>query len=378
MPSLSLQLSNRLENRRNNNSLRGLPELSEKIDFSSNDYLGLAGNIELQNKIVEAFSRFKHGHGSGGSRLISGNHSLFEETESYLQEFHQGESALIFNSGYDANIGFYSTIPKRGDTILYDELIHASIRDGIKLSNAHSYNFLHNDMADLENKLQRSKGNLFIGVESIYSMDGDEVPLNLIGELAEKYKAYLIVDEAHSTGIYGKQGEGLTASLNLNQKVFARLHTFGKAMGCHGAVWIVDKNVREYLINFCRAFIYTTALPPFALYSIFQSYLYVQSHPELISKLQNNIHYFNEKVQSLHIPGFISSNSPIQSVIIPGNEQVKTISSTLQNEGFQVVPILHPTVKQGSERIRLSLHQFNTNQEIDDLLSVLHKSLGCQ
>ena len=168
MPSLTLQLNARLKKRRSNNSLRNLLELSEKIDFSSNDYLGLAGNHELQKIILEAFSSLKHGHGSGGSRLISGNHRLFEKTESFLAEFHQDESALIFNSGYDANIGFYSTIPKRGDTILYDELIHASIRDGIRLSYANGYSFLHNDIADLEMKLQHSKGNTFIAVESIH------------------------------------------------------------------------------------------------------------------------------------------------------------------------------------------------------------------
>ena len=147
-------------------------------------------------------------------------------------------------------------------------------------------------------------------------------------------------------------------------------------MGCHGAVWIVNKKVREYLINYCRSFIYTTALPPLTLSSIYQSYLYLQFHPELINRLQNNIQYFEEKIHTLHIPGIIATNSPIQSVIIPGNEQVKAVSCTLQTEGFLVVPIKHPTVKKGSERIRLCLHEFNTKREIDDLLSVLQKSLG--
>ena len=170
----------------------------------------------------------------------------------YLSNFHKGESALIFNSGYDANVGFFSTIPQRGDTILYDELCHASIRDGIRLSLAKGHSFTHNDLSALRSRLELANGIIFVAVESVYSMDGDIVPLEKVLRLCKEFQAQLVVDEAHSTGIYGNKGEGLAVSLNFQDKIFARLHTFGKAMGVHGAVWISSSISRDYLINYIK------------------------------------------------------------------------------------------------------------------------------
>ena len=375
MTDIASQLQVRLDKRVQNNSLRVLKDSGEDIDFSSNDYLGLARNSDLHNTILAEFTKLDFGHGSTGSRLISGNHNYFQETEHFLRTFHKGEAALIFNSGYDANIGFFSTVPQRGDTIFYDELIHASIRDGIRLSHAKGFSFGHNNMDNLKDQLQRTKGNSFIAVESIYSMDGDEAPLKLLAELAGKYNSNLIVDEAHSTGISGEKGEGLTCELGLESHVFARLHTFGKAMGCHGGVWIISKPTRDILINYCRSFIFTTALPPFSICSIMQSYQYLMNHPQLKQSLYENIHYFTEQINTMGIPGLLKSHSPIQSIIIPGNSPVKSAAGKLQLNGFQVVPILHPTVPEGSERIRLSIHSFNTNAEMDQLILALKMAL---
>ena len=185
-----------------------------------------------------------------------------------LADFHKAESGLIFNSGYDANLGLFSCIAKKEDTLICDELIHASIIDGCRLSYANRFRFAHNDVEDLEDKLRRSKGNIFVAVESVYSMDGDMAPLKEIAAVCKKYNASLIVDEAHATGLFGDQGRGLVSQHGLEQEVFARVHTFGKALGCHGAVILGSETLRNYLVNFARSFIFTTALPVHSLIAV--------------------------------------------------------------------------------------------------------------
>ena len=209
-------------------------------------------------------NQFENINGSTGSRLITGNHGLHEELESELAEFFGTPEALLFNSGYDANLGLFSCVPQHGDVILFDEFCHASIRDGIKLSNSKSFSFKHNNLEDLQkkyNNTSKHNGNTFLVAESIYSMDGDQAPLLELAEFCQKNKIYLIVDEAHATGVIGGSGRGLVNELGLGDSVFARIHTFGKAMGCHGAVILGSKELRNYLINFAKSFIYTTAMP---------------------------------------------------------------------------------------------------------------------
>ena len=161
---------------------------------------------------------------------------------------------MIFNSGYQANIGLFAAVAQKGDTIISDELIHASMIDGIRLSYASRLRFKHNDIKDLEKQLKKAKGNIFIGIESVYSMDGNLAPLTKMARLAKKYKAHLIVDEAHATGVFGKQGSGLVCALGLEDQVFARMHTFGKALGCHGAIVLGSEILKKYLVNFARPF----------------------------------------------------------------------------------------------------------------------------
>ena len=215
--------------------------------------------------------------------------------EKKLSNLFQAPRALVFNSGYTANLAFFATIPQKGDTILYDELIHACIKDGCRLSMAKRYTFRHNDLHDLERKLQLSTGNTYVAVESVYSMDGDFAPLEALVALCEKYGAKLVVDEAHSTGVWGTHGNGLVNHLGLGNQVYAKIYTFGKAMGIHGACVAGPETLVNYLVNFARPFIYTTAPSPFELVSINTSFTFLQKNKPLQSSLHENIACFKSK-----------------------------------------------------------------------------------
>jgi 8-amino-7-oxononanoate synthase len=252
-----------LLDRKSNGSLRTLTNTQNKADFVSNDYLGLAHSKELHQLIEARYQQIKNpANGSTGSRLLAGNSELAEEVEAQLSTTFLAEQTLLFNSGYVANLAALSCLPQKGDTILYDELVHACMHDGARLSRADRFSFKHNDLTDLENKLKVAKGKIFIAVESVYSMDGDQSPLAELVTLAEQYQAHIILDEAHSTGAYGKNGGGLAVSLWLQSKIAIRIYTFGKAMGVHGACVAGSKTLINYLINFARPFIYSTAMSP--------------------------------------------------------------------------------------------------------------------
>ena len=372
------KLQQKLQRRIENNSFRKLSYSNGLVDFSSNDYLGFAKSAVIfkeshqyliDNEIVQ--------NGATGSRLLSGNHELYTKVEKQLCHLHQSE-ALLFNSGYDANIGFFSAVPQRNDVILYDEYSHASIRDGIKLSNAKAYSFKHNDLVDLEKKLKRhsesSRNNdtelveVYVVTESVFSMDGDSPDLASLQKLCEKYNAHSIVDEAHAVGVFGF---GLVQQLGLEKEVFARIITFGKAMGCHGSAVLGSKQLKEYLINFSRSFIYTTGLSPHSLATIHLAYKNFVKEKNG-KELQSNIQYFKTKCLELQLSdSFIESNSAIQCCIISGNSTVKKYAELLQKNGFDVRPILSPTVSEGEERLRFCLHSYNTHQDIDKVLNLL-------
>jgi 8-amino-7-oxononanoate synthase len=379
MQDLALKLAKSLEKRKQEKAFRSLKNPSSLIDFSSNDYLGLASSEEIflgAHQILKENNLMQNG--ATGSRLLSGNHKIYDLTENFLKEFHQTEAALIFNSGYDANIGFFASVPKRGDLIFYDELSHASIRDGIAMSHAKAYKFDHNNVENLQDKLSKIKKNedseIYIITESVFSMDGDMAPLNKLAGISEEFGAFLIVDEAHATGIFGDKGEGLVQELGIQEKVFARLNTFGKAPGCHGAVILGSKSLKNYLVNFSRSFIYTTALPPHSVATILAVYrLFENGIPE-IQQLRSNIQFFKNEIARNNLEAdFIASKSAIQSCIIPGNQQVKNVAENLGKEGFEVKPILSPTVPKGSERLRFCLHSFNSENEISEVLKKLAK-----
>lgn len=357
-------IGQKLAKRKTENAFRELRTNDSLVDFCSNDYLGFASEKEIH--ILDSLQQY----GATGSRLISGNYRQTEEVEQFLADFYKAESGLIFNSGYNANVGLFSCVAQRSDTIIYDELIHASIRDGIKLSNANSFSSKHNDISSLEEKIKNAKGNIFVAVESIYSMDGDEAPLQKIVELCKQYDAALIVDEAHACGVFGEKGEGLVVQHNLENDVFARVITFGKAFGCHGAVVLGNKLLRDYLINYSRSFIYTTALPLNSILAIKKAHRFLLNNLDRIEILNLNIEYFKKEVLNFNI-SILDSQSAIQCIIVAGNKAVKQLAESIQSKGFDVRPILSPTVAKGQERLRICLHNFNTTKQIDDLLKTI-------
>jgi 8-amino-7-oxononanoate synthase len=380
-------LDDKLNERRSQDAFRRLRLPEGKTDFCSNDYLGIATNGLLEEGEWSgaedaARSGAPLAHGSTGSRLLAGNYPLIEETERALAVFHQAEAGLLFNSGYDANLGVLSCIPQRGDIILYDSLSHASLRDGIRLSFGTAFSFAHNDVADLEKRLaaaqekgaqRQDKGaqrNIFVVTESVFSMDGDLAPLDEIVALCQRYSAQLILDEAHGTGVIGPAGEGLAQARGLQGECFARIHTFGKAVGCHGAIVLGSSRLRNYLINFSRSFIYTTALPPASVRAIARAYeLFPQLHDQR-RRLQQLINRFQQAAIGY---ARLQSSTPIQVVIVPGNAEVRALAERLQQAGLDIRPILYPTVPKGSERLRIVVHSFNTTDEIDRLTALMQK-----
>ena len=370
----------KLETRKLNQAFRELPINNNLVDFSSNDYLGFSKSELIFNETHQYLIDNNFiSNGATGSRLISGNHDLYQITERFIADFHQSETALIFNSGYDANIGFFSSVPQRSDLILYDELCHASIRDGISISNAKSYKFNHNDFDDLEQIIIKQKvqfSNIYVVTESVFSMDGDCPNLEELVSVCEKHNCFLVIDEAHSIGVFGEFGQGLVQENQLQNKVFARIVTFGKGLGCHGAAILGNQNLKDYLVNFARSFIYTTGLSPHSVATILIAYNHLSKDKTEVEKLRSNIIYFNQQKNLLGLkPLFVRSKSAIQSAIFPGNEKVKLVANKIQEIGFKVKAILSPTVPEGQERLRICLHSYDDKNNIDAVLNILLKSV---
>lgn len=368
------KLYNNLLLRKKHNSYRELYSQEGFIDFSSNDYLGFSKNTNIYERVNAHLKTLSHLNGSTGSRLLTGNHKLHIEVENDLAAFFNSSSALIFNSGYDANVGLLSSIPQHGDTVLFDELCHASIRDGIRLAHAKNYSFKHNDLNDLERKYtntQKAKGNTYIVIESIYSMDGNAAELVELVKFCDRYQCYLIVDEAHATGLFGDCGRGLVGFLGLENHVFARVHTFGKALGCHGAAVLGSIELREVLINYARSFIYTTAMPLHNVLTIKYA-IKELSQTDCIEQLRINIDLFKKYYKAVGLEEhFILSPSAIQSFLVSDPDKAKELGSALRRAQFDVKAILSPTVRQGSERLRFCIHSYNSSKEIKEVLKLL-------
>jgi 8-amino-7-oxononanoate synthase len=352
-------LQSLLDKRNAEDTLRILTLPRNLADFYSNDYLGLAGSEELFQRIHTKVNELPHVVGATGSRLLSGNSVYAERLEQKLADFFNAQSAIIFNSGYSANIGVLSSVPQRGDTILYDELSHASLKDGARLSLAKRFPFRHNDLEDLDSKLKISTGNIYIVVESVYSMDGDICPLKELISLSKKYNAFIILDEAHSTGIFGKTGNGLANELNCAEDIAIRIYTFGKALGCHGACVAGSKTLMDFLVNYSRPFIYTTALPLHSLAAIDCAIDFLQENLSLKEILFEKVKLFNEQMEDGN-----SSLTPIRTSFFTNSQSAKKIASALQASGFDLRAIVAPTVPKGKERLRICIHTFNTDDDI--------------
>ncbi len=380
------KLLQKLEQRKLAGNLRSLKSDTGLKDFCSNDYLGLAQTLKVPASTV---------HGATGSRLISGNSEQHSLVEQQIAAFHNAPAALLFNSGYDANIGIVAALTDRNDLILYDELVHASIRDGITLSQAKSVKFKHNDLTHLKALLNQFtatiQGEIYLITESVFSMDGDVPNLAAMILLAKQFKnVHMILDEAHAVGVIGKKGEGLAQHLGVEHDVFVRVVTFGKALGSHGAAVLGCDDLKTYLVNFARSFIYTTALPPHALACIQSGYQALASGEAPVSLLQQRIEHFHHSLQKcavLKSGGLYGSrfreselptnpcNTAIYTVHIPGNLQVKHVASRLQADGYDVRAIVSPTVPQGKERLRICIHAFNQEEDIANMINLLALTL---
>lgn len=339
----------------------------EVINFSSNNYLGIANHPALAAAAKAAIDRY--GCGSGASRLISGNMALHEELESRLAAFKGTEAALVFNSGFQANIGVISTLAGDGDAIFSDALNHASIIDGCRLARARTIVYGHNDLGRLEQALEQARGfrRKLIVTESIFSMDGDEAPLAGIVELAEKYGAAVMVDEAHATGVFGREGAGVVQKLGLGESVLVQMGTLGKALGCFGAYIAGSHGLRDLLINRCRSFIFTTSLPPAVMAMAIAAIDLVQREPDRRDALRHNGHRVRGGLAGL---GFQlgGSEGPILPLIIGDAGKCMEFSEALLENGIFAQGIRPPTVPPGTSRLRITLMATHTLEHIDRAL----------
>ncbi|KAF2121370.1 pyridoxal phosphate-dependent transferase [Lophiotrema nucula] len=383
-----------LEGRRQKGNFRALTlPKPNQVDFSSNDFLSLSTSNLLKTAFKKELEKSDRPLGSTGSRLLDGNSEYAEELEKEIANFHGAEAGLLFNSGFDANSAFFSSVPQPGDLIIYDSLIHASVHEGMRLSRAaQRIPFRHNSVQDLSTILRRclqespslrdGNSSVIIAVESIYSMDGDICPLaslvSTVEEILPKGNGHIVVDEAHSTGVLGHQGGGLVSQLGLEKKVFARLHTFGKALGAGtGAIILGSSVLRDYLINYGKPLIYSTFLSFPALVAVRASYgllmggqtTFLQDrlfanisllHTELIMAARNS-----SSMRSLITVGAECPQTPIFAVF---TSDPKWLAKSLQERGMMVRAIMPPTVPIGTARVRVCLHGGNTEEQIRALV----------
>ncbi|KAM0791954.1 hypothetical protein ACM66B_004205 [Microbotryomycetes sp. NB124-2] len=435
--SLDDRLKATLESRAQRRMLRTLepnPAITQAdpplVDFSSNDYLSLGRSQELKQNLVQQLDQLSTSpYGPPSSRLLDGNSRHHLDLETRLATFFRAETGLLFNSGYDANVGAWSCLPSSNDWIVYDSLIHASVHDGMRASRVDKRKrvpFAHNLTTDLQRRLQdilaqdddvkRGKAAVWIAIETLYSMDGDLAPvkdmLQVVERTLPKGNGHMVVDEAHSTGLYGPQGRGVVCALGLANRITVRVHTFGKAMACSGGIVLASPTLRSYLINYARPLIYSTAMPRMNVIAIRESFKMLESgqadqsaahvHHLATTLIQRLSAFLSPTSEPISIPANLASE-PAVNPSIPST--VTTITSTEPNDvqttllpmlatspivplvtsephrlsrhlienGFLVRPIAYPTVPKGQERVRVCLHAANTDQEVERLSECLRK-----
>ncbi|KAF4270192.1 hypothetical protein KXX21_003042 [Aspergillus fumigatus] len=398
--SLRESLRQALRRREAKSSRRRLTVLPQSsVDFSSNDFLSLSTSPAFRGRFLDLLHRAPplYPFASGGSRLLDGNSTYAEELEKFIAEFHSAPSGLLFNSGFDANVGVFSCIPQPGDLIVYDELIHASAREGMRLSRAGKrVPFSHSSPDSLDEVLQshiaadplirRGSRSVFIAIESIYSMDGDIAPirdfLRVVDRLLPQGNGYFIVDEAHATGVFGPRGAGVVQSLGVEKRMFIRVHTFGKALASHGAIVLCCPDTRDYLINYARSLIYTTAMGFPFLASIRAAYeLLVEGQTEPHqTKLQQLVAYFRDRLAELDAgdsAAFQVDHFPTSPIFSVRSRFPRQLAAACQQKGYVVRAIMAPTVPAGRERVRVCLHAGNTMEEIDGLVDTFKSCSSC-
>ncbi|HEX2229446.1 MAG TPA: 8-amino-7-oxononanoate synthase [Candidatus Binatia bacterium] len=335
----------------------------EVINFSSNNYLGIANHPALREAAKAAIDRY--GCGSGASRLISGNMALHEELEAKLAEFKGTKAALIFNSGFQANAGIIPALVGQNDVVFSDSLNHASIIDGCRLARAKTVVYEHCNLEQLEHALREAprRARKLIITESLFSMDGDEAPLTEVVEFAERYGAMVMVDEAHATGVYEPDGAGLVARLGLGERVMIQMGTLGKALGGFGAYVAGSGALKEFLTNRCRSFIFTTSLPPAVMAMSMAAIDLTRREPERRQALRNNCDALRSGLVKL---GFMvgDSQSQILPLIIGDAGACMKLSEELLSRGIFAQGIRPPTVPQGTSRLRITVMATHTDEHI--------------
>ncbi len=346
------------------------------LDFSSNDYLGLAASSRLASLLAEGVAQGIPA-GSGGSRLLRGNHEAHEALEASAARHYGSEAALYFATGFAANAALFATLPQRGDLIVHDDFIHASTHDGMKLGRAECVGAAHNDAQAFDDAITEWRahggaGTPWIAVESLYSMDGDRAPLGELAEVAARHDAVLIIDEAHATGVFGPEGQGLAHDIAGRGNVIT-LHTCGKALGCEGALLCGPKVVTNFIVNRGRPFIFSTAPSPLMAWLVQQALDIVATEPELRARLQAQVRQAEALLEPLGIP---ASGSQIMPVILGENGRTMRIAKGLQDAGFDIRGIRPPTVLQGTARLRISITLNVDAKEIGAMASALAEAMA--
>ncbi|GAM83295.1 hypothetical protein ANO11243_012820 [Dothideomycetidae sp. 11243] len=409
-PVLDSAITSSLTRRRHSSTLRRLTlPPQDSIDFSSNDFLSLASSADLRQRYLAELTLCPtFPLGSGGSRLLDGNTPYAESLENLIADFHNAPTALLANSGFDANVAIFSTLPQPGDVIVYDELIHASVHDGMRASripSSHRFSFRHNDVSAFSSVLKHilshvpsilaGKASLFIALEAIYSMDGDITPLaaliSTLDALAPpqvQRNTHIVIDEAHATGVLGPRGRGLVCALGLEHRISIRLHTFGKALAANGAAILCSQTQKQYLLNYARPLIYTTFLSFPALALVRSAYSLMQdgATEPLVKSLNANLHLLWSGLVALQArvatsDDYSAGKSILSVSIAPPRSPIFSVESSRPRElaafcqanGFLVRPIVPPTVPAGSERVRVCLHAGNTEDEIAGLVAAMSR-----
>jgi len=347
------------------------------IDFSSNDYLALAAAPRM-SRAVSAAIEAGTPIGAGGSRLLRGNCEEHESLEAAAAKFFGAETATFFASGYIANFAVLTALPQRGDLLVLDCLVHASIHEGARAGRAEFRESAHNDPQSVEATIrgwraQGGTGRVWIVVESLYSMDGDFAPLAELQAIADRHDAFLMVDEAHATGVFGEQGRGLTARYEGRANLVA-VHTCGKALGAAGALVTTTRILRDFIVNRCRPFIFSTAPSPLMAVAVREAVSILQEEPERQERLTNLIAFAHRRIGARR--GFRLAGSQIMPYIVGDNAQAMALASALQARGFDIRGIRPPTVPSGTARLRISLTNNVGEEDVSAMLDALNEVAG--
>ena len=347
------------------------------IDFSSNDYLALAG-CQRMRKAISAAVEAGTPIGAGGSRLLRGNCAEHESLEAEAARFFGAEAAIFFASGYIANFAVLTTLPQRGDLLVLDQLVHASIHEGARAGRAEFRFSAHNDPDSVEDVIhswrsQGGTGRIWIVAESLYSMDGDFAPLDALYDIADRHDAFLMVDEAHATGVFGPRGRGLTAAHEGRENLIA-IHTCGKAVGAAGALVTTTRILRDFIVNRCRPFIFSTAPSPLMAVAVQEALSILRDEPKHQQRLKGLIDFAHNEIGTRQ--GWRLSGSQILPFIVGDNARAMVLAGALQSRGFDIRGIRPPTVPPGTARLRISLTNNVDESDVRAMFAALAEETG--